>query len=248
MTSLEVTVLVAGGVLAGIINAFAGGGSFISFPLLMWAGLPPQVANATNRVAIVLQCMTGTVNYHRHGVLPWRDLLKVVPAMILGALPGAWYASHLDEDLFRKLSAFFLFLMLGTMFIDPKKWTSESPEGGRIRYWHLPGFVLLGLYGGFLQVGIGSFILGLFVLAGGYDVVRGNALKFALAGIYNAAALVLFARSGQVNWWAGGVLAIGMMIGGAIGSQLVVLRGVRWVRYVVIASAIAAIIKLLAGI
>lgn len=239
--------LIPGGFLAGVVNAFSGGGSFLTFPLLMALGLPPQVANATNRVGVVLQCVSGTVTYERHHVFPWRVLPGLGLAMVLGAIPGALAASHFDEGLFRKVSAGLLALMIATVFIDSKKWTREDPEGGRIRRWHYPVFFLLGVYGGFLQVGIGTIKLGLLVLTAGFDVVRGNALKFGLAALYSGTALILFAGNGQVDWMAGALLAVGNIIGGAVGAHLVVRRGTRWVRYVVLASGLAAVLKLLLG-
>jgi uncharacterized membrane protein YfcA len=245
MDPVFIVLLMFGGLAAGVINAFAGGGSFITFPLLLLAGLPPQTANATNRVAIVLQCVSGSVTYQRHGVLQLRHLPGILIPVLLGTVPGALLASHLSEDLFRKLSAGLLAAMVLTVFIDSKRWTRESPEGGRIRLWQAPLWFLLGIYGGFLQIGIGTLILGLLVLGGGFDVVRGNALKFAMAAVYNSVALFLFARSGQVHWGAGLILAVGTMTGGALGAHLVVRRGARWVRYVVVVSAAAAVAKLL---
>ncbi|MCB9466355.1 MAG: sulfite exporter TauE/SafE family protein [Candidatus Eisenbacteria bacterium] len=247
MSAVEIALLVAGGLIAGIVNAFAGGGSFLTFPLLMAVGLPPQVANATNRVAIVLQCTAGSATYHRHGVFPWRPLPWFAIPMVIGAVPGAMLASHLDESSFRKVSAFLLVAMISTIFIDSKKWTREKPEGGRFHWWHAPVFVLVGVYGGFLQAGIGPIMLGLLVLTAGFDVVRGNAIRFGLAGIFNLAALLLFASQGQVNWLAGAILAVGNTAGGVIGAHLVVRRGTRWVRYVVLASGLAAVAKLLLG-
>ncbi|MEZ4649058.1 MAG: sulfite exporter TauE/SafE family protein [Candidatus Eisenbacteria bacterium] len=247
MTVLDALLLVAGGLLAGVVNAFAGGGSFLTFPLLMAIGLPPQVANATNRVAIVLQCAAGSATYHRHGVFPRRLLPSFALPMVLGAIPGALLASHLDESVFRKVSAVLLAAMISTIFIDSKKWTGENADGGRFRWWHGPVFLIVGAYGGFLQAGIGPIMLGLLVLTAGFDVVRGNAIRFGLAGIFNLAALLLFAYGGQVNWLAGLILAIGNTAGGMIGAHLVVRRGTRWVRYVVLASGLAAVAKLLLG-
>jgi len=243
----DALLLIAGGLIAGVVNAFSGGGSFLTFPLLMAVGLPPQVANATNRVAIVLQCVAGSATYQRHHVFPWRSLPWFAVPMVLGAIPGAMLASHLDEAVFRKVSAVFLAAMISTVFIDPRKWTRSDPEGGHFRWWHAPIFFLVGIYGGFLQVGIGTIKLGLFVLIAGFDVVRGNALKFGLAALYSLAALLLFARNGQVDWLAGGILAIGTVVGGSVGAQLVVTRGTKWVRYVVLLSGLAAVLELLLG-
>lgn len=246
MSPTDIVLLIVGGLFAGVINAFSGGGSFLTFPLLMAAGLPPQVANATNRVGIVVQCLGGIATYQRHHVFSWKQLPWFGIPMVLGAVPGALLASRLDEGVFRKLSALFLAAMIATVFIDGKKWTREVGEGRRV-WWHLPLFFLLGIYGGFLQVGIGTIKIALLVLVAGFDVVRGNALKFGLAFLYSLTSLLLFAGSGQVDWLAGAVLAIGNLAGGALGAHLVVLRGTKWVRYVVLASGIAAVLELLLG-
>lgn len=240
----QVLALIAGGVLCGIINALAGGGSFITLPLLLTIGLPPQIANATNRVAITLQTAAGVVTYHRHGVRPWRDLPRIAVFGVPGALLGAWLAAHLDETAFRHVAAVFFVVMIATVFVDPKKWARPDTEG-RIRPAMLPVFFVLGIYGGFLQAGIGTLLIGTFVVFGGYDVVRGNALKFSLALVWTAASLALFAGLGQVRWIPGLCLASGTILGGILGARLVIARGTRWVRWVVVLSALAAIAKLL---
>jgi uncharacterized membrane protein YfcA len=241
---LYLPALIAGGFVCGVINALAGGGSFVTLPLLLWMGLPPQVANATNRVAIVVQCAGGVTTYHRHGVRPWRHLPALAVPMVLGALLGAYAAAHLDETVFRKAAALLFVLMIATVFIKPRRWAQERPAP-RIRPLLYPVFFLVGAYGGFLQAGVGTLILGLLVIAGGYDVVAGNALKFSLALTFTTAALLLFAGAGQVRWLPGMGLAIGTIAGGVVGARLVIARGVRWVRIVVVLSALAAIAKLL---
>lgn len=238
--------LIAGGILCGIINALAGGGSFVTLPLLLLVGLPPQVANATNRVAITLQCAAGTATYHRHGVLLWRHLPAIAIPTVLGSLLGAYLAAHVEEEVFRKAAAVLFAIMASTVFIDPKRWAREDSVG-RIRPYLYPVFFVMGIYGGFLQAGLGVLLISTFVLAGGYDVVRGNALKFALALAFTLAALLLFAGVGQVRWLTGLLLAIGTITGGIIGARLVIARGARWVRVFVVLAAIGAIIKLLMG-
>ena len=237
-------VLFVGGLVCGIINALAGGGSFVTLPLLLLLGLPPQVANATNRVAIFLQCAAGVGTYHAGGVRPWRHLPGIAIPTVLGAVLGAIAASQLDELIFRRVAAGLFVLMVGTVFVNPGRW--ENPEGdGRISPWLWPLFFLYGIYGGFLQAGLGVLLISTLVLAGGFDVVRGNALKFGLAGFFTLAALLLFAGAGQVRWIPGLVLALGTVTGGIIGARLVMAKGAAWVRVVVVLAAIAAIVKLL---
>jgi len=237
-------VLVAGGFLCGVINALAGGGSFVTLPLLLLIGLPPQIANATNRVAIVLQCAAGVATYHHKRVRPWRHLPALAIPLVLGSLLGAYLASHLDESIFRKIAALLFALMVVTVFVDPRRWEQES-AGGRIRPYLYPLFFIMGIYGGFLQAGLGTLLITVFVLAGGYDVVRGNALKFAVALVFTLAALMVFAGAGQVQWGTGLVLAVGTIAGGVVGARLVIAKGARWVRVVVALSAVAAVVKLL---
>ncbi len=242
----QIIALLAGGLVCGIVNALAGGGSFVTLPLLLWVGLPPQIANATNRVGIVLQCAAGTATYHRHRVLPWRHVPPLAIPMLAGSILGAYLAMHLDESVFRKAAAILFAIMVATVFIDPRRWASEKAVG-RIPVYLYPISLVLGVYGGFLHAGIGTLQIAMLVLLGGYDVVRGNAIKFAVALVFSTAALFMFASAGQVRWLPGLALAAGSITGGIIGARLVIAKGAPWVRAVVILSALAAILQLLFG-
>jgi uncharacterized membrane protein YfcA len=243
---LYIPALLVGGFLCGVVNALSGGGSFVTLPLLLWAGLPPQVANASNRVGIVLQCAAGTATYHRHHVVPWRDVPGLAITMGAGSVPGAYLASHVSERLFSHVAAVLFAVMATTVFVDPKRWT-PPPSAARIPLWMYPISFLLGVYGGFLHAGVGTLQIAALVLLARYDVVRGNALKFAVAFFFSLAALVVFARAGQVRWVPGLVLAAGSILGGIAGARLVIAKGARWVRVVVVVMSISAIVELLFG-
>jgi uncharacterized protein len=236
--------LFLGGLACGIINAMAGGGSFVTLPLLLWMGLPPQVANATNRVAILLQTGAGIATYHQAGVRPWRKLPPVALPTAAGALLGAWLAAHLDPDSFRKAMAVLFLIMAATVFFKPSRWSMPSGEE-RFKPYHYVIFFFLGIYGGFLQAGLGILLTAMFVLVAGFDVVRGNAMKFGLAFIFTGVSLLLFSQAGLVRWLTGLALAAGTITGGIIGAKLVIARGATWVRFFVAGSALAAVAKLL---
>ncbi len=240
----QIPALMAGGVLCGIINALSGGGSFVTLPLLLMIGLPPQVANATNRIAIALQCASGVATYHKRGVRPWREVLPLSIPMSVGSFLGAYLAAHVDEDLFRKAAAVLFLIMIATIFVDTKRW-QRPPGSGHVKPLLYPLFFLLGIYGGFLQAGQGTILIALLVLGGGYDVVRGNALKFFLTLVFIVVSLVVYADAGQIRWIPGLVLAAGSMLGGHIGARLVMAKGSKLVQIFVVLSAIAAIVKLL---
>jgi uncharacterized membrane protein YfcA len=242
----QVPVLVAGGFCCGVINALAGGGSFLTLPLLMLFGLTPQAANATNRVAIVPQCLAGVLTYHRHGVRPWRHAGLLALPTGLGALVGAYLAAHLAEGDFRQIAAMLFVLMIATIFVDPKRW-ERRPEPAPFKARFYPVFFLIGVYGGFLQAGVGTMLIAMLVLVGGYDVVNGSALKFTLILIFTSLSLALFVHEGQVDWLPGLCLTAGTVAGGIAGARLVIARGARLVRILVLASAVAAVLQLLLG-
>ncbi len=244
MDWLQLLLLIGGGFLCGIINAVAGGGSFVSLPILLWLGLPPQIANATNRVGIVLQCAAGVATYHGHGVRPWRHLPPIALMAVPGAVVGAIIASRVDEGVFRWVAASLFIVMASTIFIEPGRWT-RAERSGKIKPALYPLFFIIGVYGGFLQAGVGVLMLGSFVLFAGFDVVQGNALKFSLALAFTSFALFTFAQADQVRWIPGLVMAIGTIAGGSLGAKLVVKRGARWVRWFVLFAALAAAVKLI---
>lgn len=253
--------LFGAGLVAGVINVLAGGGSFLTLPVLIFLGLPATTANGTNRVGILLQNVGAVWSFHRHRVLPWRWALAAALPATAGAGLGTWIAFQVSDEAFRKTLAF---LMVGiTLFtlLDPvqrlrarKRGPGESagepqpgselPElaGGRL-LGVAGGFFLVGIYGGFVQAGVGFFILAVITLAG-LDLVRGNALKVLSILVFTGLSLALFALGGAVDWALGLVLGAGTLVGGQVGVRLTVLKGHRWVKGVVTVMVIVFAVKL----
>lgn len=225
------------GFLAGAINAVAAGGSFLTLPLLLFLGLPGSVANGTNRVGVVAQNVSATVGYQRHGVLDWRWALPVSGPALLGAALGVWAALNIPDLAFRRvLSVIMLAMTLVTLVRR-----SLVPTVAEVRSpWHwtmILGFFLVGVYGGFIQAGVGFLILSMTTLAG-LDLVRGNAIKVLTILLLTILSLIVFAGTGNVDWPAGLALAVGNVAGGWVGVRLAVLRGHKWLEHVVTVTVV----------
>ena len=239
--------VVAAGFLSGFINTLAGSGSLVTLPLLIFLGLPATIANGTNRVAILLQNVVGVASFDRQGILDRRGALILGAPMIAGALIGANIAVNLDEALMRRTIGVLMLFMLIVIIVQPKRWL----HGERQRlekwptWWQLILFFLIGIYGGFIQAGVGIFLLAGLVLGASYDLVRANAVKVAVVLIYTVFALGVFIINHQVNWGIGLVLALGSMLGAWTAARVAVDKGAVWVRRLLIAVVVVSATNLL---
>ncbi|MCP4569775.1 MAG: sulfite exporter TauE/SafE family protein [FCB group bacterium] len=238
--------VVAAGFLCGFINTLAGSGSLITLPLLIFLGLPANVANGTNRVAIFFQNIVGVSSFHRQKVLDVKGgLILTVPA-ILGAIIGAGIAVELDAETMRKVIGGLMAVMLVVIVIRPKRWLEGRPGGvGRPGWIQIVAFFFIGMYGGFIQAGVGFFLLAGLVLGAGYDLVRANAVKVLIVLGYTFFALMVFIYNDQVVWTVGLVLAVGNMLGAWVAARMAVAKGAKFVRYLLIVIVTIAAAKLL---
>jgi uncharacterized membrane protein YfcA len=231
------------GVVAGTLNVIAGGGSFLTLPALIFLGLPAGVANGTNRVGILIQNVGAVWSFRREGVLDsWRQAWVGLPAAA-GAVLGVWAALQVGDDTFRKVLAFLMVAISLFTLWDPLRSTAPRASAAHPGLWLGLGFFVAGVYGGFVQAGVGFLILTVTTLAG-LDLVRGNGIKVLCILIFTALALALFAWQGKVEWPVGLVLGAGTLIGGQIGVKLTVLKGHRWLRGVVTATIVVFAVRL----
>ncbi len=239
--------LIAAGFLAGFINTLAGSGSAVTLPLLIFMGLPANVANGTNRVAILLQNVASVESFRRQRVLDARGALVLSVPATLGSVIGANLSLTLNEELMRRTLGLVMLITLFVILARPQRWLEGRLE--RLTGWPTPGqlllFFLVGLYGGFIQVGVGIWLLVGLVLVLGYDLVRANAVKVTIVLFFTLAALAVFVANGQVQWREGLVLAAGNMLGGWAGARFAVEKGVVWVRRVLIAIVVYSAVRLL---
>ena len=240
-TLSQYALLFLGGMIAGVLNVLAGGGSFLTLPILIFLGLPATMANGTNRVGILLQNVAATASFQRDKVLDWRFTGRMAAPAVIGAACGTLVALHTGETSFKRI--------LATLMIVITLWTLWDPAGrANGRKVTSPalmaaGFFMVGLYGGFVQAGVGFLILALTTLAG-FDLVRGNAIKVLMVLLFTTVSLAIFAWNGQVVWSVGLVLAGGTILGGLAGARLTILKGHAWVRVVVTVVVVVMAIRL----
>jgi len=242
--------VIAAGFACGFINTLAGSGSLITLPLLIFLGLPANVANGTNRVAILLQNVVAVSSFRRQKVLDLRrGSLLAVPA-ILGAIIGAQIAVNLDEEILRRVIGGLMAVMLVVLLVRPKRWLQGRPERlDRHPGWmQLVAFFFIGMYGGFIQAGVGIFLLAGLVLVSGYDLVKANAVKVLIVLFFTVFALIVFILNDQVRWFIGLVLAVGNMLGAWVASTMAVKRGAGFVRWLLIAVVAVSAVLLLGNI
>jgi uncharacterized membrane protein YfcA len=224
-------IMIIAGFAAGFINTLAGSGSILTLPLLLYLGLPANMANATNRVGIVFQNTMGTAAFHRNRMLDFRGALILGIPAVLGSIIGAAIAVSLEEATMRTIIGIVMVFMAILMVIQSERWLIERALQtlNKPKWWHLTLMFIIGVYGGFIQLGVGIFLLVMLVMGVGYDTVRGNAVKMAVILLLNLAALVVFQGRGQVNWPLGLILALGSMLGAWVAARFAIQWGSRWI-------------------
>jgi len=233
---IEITALIMSGLLVGFINTLAGGGTIISISLFMFLGLPASVANGTNRIAIILQTLTSTASFKKQKVLDTRKGLFLAIPTVIGSIIGAEIAVDINEDIFEKAIAVIMMVMMVFILYKPQYWLKGQQHLIKKKTSPLQYFVflLIGLYGGFIHVGVGYFILAGLVLGAGYDLVKANALKVFIVLLYAPFTLIVFIYNKQINYEYGLIHAIGNVIGAYVASRFAVSWGAGFVRWVIV--------------
>lgn len=239
--------VIAAGFGAGFINTLAGSGSLITLPVLIFIGLPANVANGTNRVGVLLQSLTAASSFRQQQVLDLGASLMLAAPAIVGSVIGAQIAVNLDEQLMRRTIGALMVAMLVVIIARPRRWLEGRAEAldQRPGWGQMVVFFLIGGYGGFIQAGVGIFILAGLVLSAGYDLVRANAAKALIVLCFTVFALLVFIYNDQVRWELGILLAIGNALGGWVAARMAVERGAVFVRWLLIAVVAVSAAQLL---
>ncbi|MDN3521250.1 sulfite exporter TauE/SafE family protein [Halomonas ramblicola] len=248
MTLLEALALLLIGTLAGFINVLSAGGSMLTLPLLMFLGLPPQEANGTNRVSIVLQSVSAVISFLRAGARHVGLSLRLSVPAVVGSLLGAWLSLQVSDALFEAIlvavmAGAALLMLLPQPRLDTRPLTAE-----RLTPAVYLAMFAIGLYGGFIQVGVGILFIVVLYRMLKIDLGQVNAFKVLIILVYTLPALAIFLINDQVRWGYGLLLAAGSMLGAWLAVKVNVSpRGAFVVKWLTVAVIVAIILRLLLG-
>lgn len=251
MEIYQIIILVILGFISGVINTLAGGGSNLTLPALMIFGMPPDIANATNRIGVLMQGISGSLGFKKHGQLPLDDFKSMIIPLLLGVLVGAFFASFTPNFILKYLLlgmmiSLSLITLLRPNVLEIKQ--DEKPlkvKQRPISWWLL---LLSGFYGGFVQAGVGFLLISVFAGILRYDLVKTNALKLFSVLVFTSLALIVFILNDQVRWSEGLILGFGTMFGAYFGVRFALNVKQKTLKWIIFAmTVIVSLIALLKG-
>lgn len=232
------------GLIAGFANTVAGGGSLLSLPVLIFLGLPPVMANATNRVAILFQNAFAVRGFQSKGVNAFPYAYWLSGSALVGAVIGAKMVVAIDGELFNKILAVVMIAVIVITVFKPLKSIDTAGERltKRDQILGTIAFFFVGIYGGFIQAGVGFFVIAVLSGINNFSLVKTNSAKVFVIMVYSVAALAVFIYEDVIHWEYGLVLAVGNSAGGWFGSRWQVEKGDRYVRiFLIVAVSIMAV-------
>ncbi|MEN8182046.1 MAG: sulfite exporter TauE/SafE family protein [Myxococcota bacterium] len=235
MTPGDAALLAGGGLLAGVVNTLAGGGSLLTVPLLVLVGLPGTLANGSNRVGVLLQSGVAVWRFRAEGVPGLPEAGRLLIPVLAGSLLGAFAIAQVDAATFERLFGFLMLLLLFPTLRSARSRPTAKPWPPAVRH---AVFFAIGLYGGALQAGVGLVLVAALSHAG-FDLVRANSIKLVVILALTAVAVPVFVLKGQVAWAPAAALGVGFAAGGELGARLALRGGERLIRPVLLVAVLA---------
>lgn len=239
-----IIILILFGFLAAFIDSVVGGGGLIALPALLFSGLNPTAAVATNKLAGTMGSLTSTISFYRSGKLDFKSVAKYFPLAFIGSLIGAWTVTLISPDILKPLMLIML-AAVGVYTIFKKDWGGKSTIK-KLSPFRFMGLIVLlvaiGFYDGFLGPGTGSFFIFTFLMLG-FDFLKaaGNA-KFLNLGS-NLAALLMFVYLDEIHFVYGFIMGVAQIFGAIVGTKFAIKKGSTFVRKLFIIVTITLLIK-----
>lgn len=246
MEILNYVLVVAVGMVAGFINTVAGGGSLLTLPVLIFMGLPPALANGTNRVGILVQNVFAVSGFKSKGVSVFPYAIYLAITALIGAIIGAKLAVDIKGELFNRILAVVMVLVLLITIFNPikKKEIAQELMGPKRKALSIFLYFFVGLYGGFIQAGIGFIMIAVLTIVNGLSMAKTNSIKVFVVLVYTFFAIIVFIIEDKVNWTLGLTLALGTSVGGWIGSRWSANKDDKLIRGFLVLAVSAMAIKL----
>lgn len=246
----EVLILLLAGVAGAFLNTVASSGSAIILPILIAIGVEPVVANASNRLPIVVGCATAAWRFHRAGHLPWRDAIRFSIPAVLGAICGALLASVFGDMRTAQLVTVAVVAAFFIVLANPSKWLAaegiqQEPNKGPL-VLVLMGFI--GAWAGLIAVDSGTYALAVLVLVAHFSIREANAIKVTTLGLAALVSLLIFSGQDEVDWRVASILAAGSILGALLGAKLALgPNAAKWVFRLLVLVLVIEIIHLVTG-
>lgn len=247
MSLLDAGLVILAGLAAGTINTVVGSGSLVTFPTLLWVGLPPVVANVSNTVGLVPGAVSGAWGYRRELSGQRARLLRLGTATLTGAATGATLLLVLPPVVFAAVVPALILLACVLVVLQPwlVRRLADRPRrehGGPVVWLFIFG---TGMYGGYFGAAQGVLLIAVLALGLDETLQRVNAAKNVLAGLANLVGGIIFVLVANVNWAAAGLIALGAIVGGVTGARVARMLPPAALRAVVVAIGVVAIVTLL---
>ena len=214
----EILILLFCGLLSGAINTLAGGGSLITLPMMIFLGLPPTIANGTNRVQLIFQNIFAVYGFKTKGISNFKFSSYLSISALLGSIIGAYIAIDFNENDFKKLLSIIMILVMFSILLKNKRETLEINKI-KNKWLSILIFFFIGIYGGFIHAGVGFLMILTLSKINYLKIAHSNSIKVFVALIFSTAAFLIFLYEGKVNWIYGINIGIGSAIGGFFASR-----------------------------
>ena len=238
----DIIILLICGVIAGFINTVAGGGSLLTLPILIFMGLPSNIANGTNRIAIFMQNIFSISGYKSRGISDFKYSSWLSVSALIGSIIGAKIAININEDMFNKILSVVIIIVVITIIYNKKPFNINSENISiEKKIISVIMFFFIGIYGGFIHAGVGFLILSILSNYNGIQLSKANSIKVFVVFVYTFFALIVFIMENKINWILGINLGIGNSIGGWIASRWSYNKPDKIIKiFIIISSAIMA--------
>jgi uncharacterized membrane protein YfcA len=250
MDGVAYLIVVASGLCCGFINTIAGGGSMITIPVLMAVGIPAHEANATNRLGFLFQSVVASWQLKRKHTFEWKQGLWPSIPLMLGTVVGSFIAVQVDAAVITRWLGLMMLVIIPFLLFKPEKWLKprQNNVNPRPSWWLNVIYLAIGVYAGFLQAGVGYFLLTAFILGAGYDLLTANSLKVFVVTFTTIAGLLVFilhSRHITIHYGVGLAQAAGQALGAYLGAHFAVRWNPRVIRWFIVVTIFVLAVKFL---